>query len=70
MANKTTKRVGKFAGAPYDWRKPTKKRFKSRVWNPEAPFITKRWYGWGYDFNFFAVVHPIKWRNARSKVKN
>lgn len=66
----TTKhKVGKFAGVPYDWRKPTKKRFESRTWNPEAPLLNKRWYGWGYDFNVYPIVHPLKWRQARKNVK-
>lgn len=69
MTTQKSKKVGKFAGVPYDWRKPTSKRFKSRTWNPEAPFITKRWYGWGYDINVYAIIHPIKWRQTRSKAK-
>jgi len=59
------RKVGQFAGIPYDWRKPTKKRFKSRVWNPDAPVINPRWFGWGYDLNFYAVIHPIKYRRGR-----
>jgi len=60
-----TEKTGTLAGVPYDWRRPTKARFKARVWNPTAPFITKRWYGWGYDLNAYALVHPRKWRAAR-----
>ncbi len=60
---------GKFLKVPYDWRKPTKKRFKSRTWNPDAPFITKRWFGWGFDYNLYALIHPIKWHKDRSKIK-
>jgi len=67
--SKTKSRTGKWAEVPYDWRKPTKKRFKSRVWNPEAPLINKRWWGWGYDLNFYAIIHPTKWRQARGKEK-
>lgn len=63
-------KVGKFAGVPYDWRKPNATRLKSRVWNPDAPFINKRWYGWGYDFNIYAIMHPFKWRRIRNKAKN
>jgi hypothetical protein len=67
MASKKSKKVGEFAGIPYDWRRPTKARLKLRVWNPDAPFVNKRWFGWGYDFNFYAVVHPYKWRQTRKK---
>lgn len=62
---KRHEKFGTFAGIPYDWRRPTKARFRSRVWNPAAPFITPRWYGWGYDLNFYVLVHPLKWRAAR-----
>lgn len=51
-------RVGKFLGVPYDWRRPTRKRFKSRWWNPDDPrFLTPRWFGWGYDFNVYWLFH-------------
>jgi hypothetical protein len=63
------KKVGEIGPIPYDWRKPTMERFMSRVWNPKAPFITKRWFGWGWSFNVYAIVHPIRWRRATSKTK-
>ena len=45
-------------GVPYDWRRPTWARFKSRWWNPENPkFITPRAFGWGYDFNLYWLFH-------------
>jgi hypothetical protein len=65
MVKNKIENVGKFAGVPYDWRAPTKARFKSRVWNPDAPFINPRWWGWGYDFNFYAILHPVKSRRNR-----
>jgi hypothetical protein len=65
MINNKSDKVGKFAGIPYDWRKPNKPRFLSRVWNPNAPFVNPRWWGWGYDFNAYAIIHPRKWRAAR-----
>jgi Family of unknown function (DUF5808) len=47
------KKTGTFLGVPYDWRKPTVARLKSRVWNPDDPRIfTPRFYGWGWDVNF------------------
>lgn len=60
-------KFGTFLGVPYDWRYPTKARFVSRVWNPTAPLWNKKWWGWGYDLNAYAVVHPRKWRAARKK---
>jgi hypothetical protein len=63
------KKVGKLADVSYDLRKPPASRFKSRTWIAEAPIINKRWYGWRYDFNLYAIVRPLKWRQARSKVK-
>jgi len=62
---KKIKKVGKLAGVPYDLRKPNKTRFLSRVWNPNAPLINPRWWGWGYDLNFYAIIHPKKWRKNK-----
>ena len=48
---------GKLLGMPFDWRKPTVARFKSRVWDPENPklFVPKV-YGWGYSVNFARLL--------------
>ena len=62
MSKQKQAKVGKFIGIPYDWRKPTLERLKSRLWNPNAPLVSGRWYGWGYDFNMYALLHPFKWR--------
>lgn len=49
---------GRFLGMPYDWRRPTWARVKSRVWNPDEPrFLTPKSYGWGFDFNFYRIFH-------------
>jgi len=69
MTDKDNKKVGKFAGVPYDWRKPTKPRFLSRVWNPDAPFVNPRTWGWGYSFNFYTLIHPLKWRKRQRAKK-
>jgi hypothetical protein len=53
---------GKLAGMPYDLRRPTADRYKSRFWNPSAPFITPKAFGWGYTFNFYRLFHPYKRR--------
>jgi hypothetical protein len=48
-------------GVPYDWRKPTKARYRSRLWNPNEPrIITPKAFGWGYDLNSYHFLHPIK----------
>ena len=54
-------KTGMFWGMPYDWRKPTKARFRSRLWNPDDPRImTPRVFGWGYDVNFYNLLHRSK----------
>jgi len=58
MTKDSKNRVGKFLGVPYDWRKPTKARYRSRLWNPKEPrLITPRAFGWGYDLNFYRLLH-------------
>ncbi len=43
---------GKFLGIPYDWRRPTKERARSRYWNPSEPrLIVPKVYGWGWTIN-------------------
>ena len=45
-------KTGKFLGVPYDWRRPTAERAKSRWWNPDEPrLFTPKVVGWGYDVN-------------------
>lgn len=47
-------KTGKFLGVPYDWRRPTRARFKERMWNPDDPrFFTPRW---GYDINLARLL--------------
>jgi len=44
---------GKFLGMPFDWRKPTVARIKSRVWNRKNPkLVVPKAFGWGFDINF------------------
>jgi hypothetical protein len=47
-----TGKTGKFLGLPYDWRRPTRERVKSRWWNPAEPrlFVPKP-FGWGLAIN-------------------
>ncbi len=53
---------GHAAGVPYDWRRPTAKRFRARVWNPaDRRLWTPKSFGWGYDLNFYWVAHPLRY---------
>jgi hypothetical protein len=50
-------KTGKFLGVPYDWRRPTRARYKERLWNPDDPRIfTPRAFGWGCDINFARLL--------------
>jgi uncharacterized membrane protein len=43
---------GTFLGIPYDWRRPTVRRVKSRWWNPsDRRLFTPKAFGWGWDIN-------------------
>lgn len=55
------KGMGRFLGIPYDWRRPSAARLKSRWWNADDPrlFTPKSW-GWGYDVNLYRLLHPGK----------
>lgn len=45
-------KTGKFLGIPYDWRRPTVARLKSRWWNPkDRRLFTPKTWGWGFDIN-------------------
>lgn len=51
---------GKLLGIPYDLRRPTLARLRSRFWNPDDPrLFTPKSFGWGYDINLYRLVH---WR--------
>jgi len=57
---------GKFWGAPYDWRRPTAARARARLWNPGNPrLLTPRVWGWGWDFNYYWLVHPVRLVRSR-----
>jgi uncharacterized membrane protein len=50
-------RTGTFLRIPYDWRRPTIARAKSRWWNPDEPrLFTPKVFGWGWDINFGRVL--------------
>jgi uncharacterized protein DUF5808 len=57
------KRTGKFLGVPFDWRRPTAARVKSRWWNRDDHRIfTPRSFGWGYDVNLAEVARRLRLR--------
>jgi hypothetical protein len=59
-------RPRKLAGMPFDWRRPTVARAKSRLWNPQdARFFTPKAFGWGFDINFYWLTHPTAYLAAR-----
>jgi hypothetical protein len=53
---------GKFLGMPYDWRRPTKERFKSNAWDREGKVFTPHTVGWGYGINFRALWNRLTGR--------
>jgi len=46
---------GKFLGIPYDWRRPTKERLRSNVWDKDGKVVTPHTVGWGYGINVRAL---------------
>ena len=57
-------RTGKFLGVPYDWRRPTVERYKSRWWNPgDRRIVMPRAFGWGWDFNLAEVARRLHLRH-------
>ena len=53
-------------GLPYDWRRPTRARFRARLWNRNDPrLFTPRGFGAGWDANFYWVSHPRQFVRAR-----
>jgi uncharacterized membrane protein len=49
--------TGTVLGVPYDWRRPTVARAKSRLWNPDEPrFFVPRVFGLGWDINFARLL--------------
>ena len=54
------KKTGTFLGVPYDWRRPTVARAKSRWWNPDDPrLFTPRAFGVGWDLNLYRLQQIV-----------
>ena len=50
-------KTGTLAGIPYDWRRPTVARVRSRLWNPSDPHLfVPRAFGMGWDINFARLL--------------
>ncbi len=56
-------KTGKFLGIPYDWRKPTAARVKSRWWNADDRRVfTPKAFGAGWDVNLLEVARRLRLR--------
>lgn len=61
VASRAKGETGTILGIPYDWRRPTVARARSRLWNPEEPrLFVPRVFGIGWDMNFARLLgrHP------------
>jgi len=56
--NRTHDIGGRFLGIPYDWRWPTIRKIKGRIWNPGGPMFPPKVFGWGWTLN---LAHPGSW---------
>ena len=57
----------KLLGIPYDLRKPTMRRARSRLWNPDDPrLFPPKSFGWCWTLNFYWLAHPIRWMRRGS----
>ncbi len=68
-ADEHEKGTGELLGVPYDVRKPTAARVKSRMWNPDdRRMFPPKVFGWGWTINAYWLVHPGKYlRQDRQK---
>jgi hypothetical protein len=63
MEKKFVETQGSFLGIiPYDFRKPTIARLKSRMWNPEeGRIIVPRDFGIGWTLNLYRLRERYPW---------
>lgn len=60
------KKQGRLLGLPYDWRRPTTARYRSRLWNPDDPrILTPKAFGWGLGLNAYWLLHPLRLARTR-----
>jgi len=56
-------KTGVWMGVPFDWRRPTRARVRSRFWNPrDRRLFTPKSYGWGYDINLAELRRRLGFR--------
>jgi len=66
--NQLQKKVGKFLGIPYDFRRPTKKIIKERFWNPnDKRIFTPHVFGWGWSLNLYQILKNFHLLSKRHK---
>jgi hypothetical protein len=54
------KRTGRFLKIPYDLRKPSREKFRDRMWNPnDHRIFTPHAFGWGYSINLYEVLRRL-----------
>jgi hypothetical protein len=57
FGSRDAEKTGTVLGIPYDWRRPTAARAKSRLWNPNEPrLFVPRVFGMGWDINFARLL--------------
>lgn len=55
------KKTGRWFGIPFDWRPPTMKRFKERMWNPnDRRIVMPKVLGWGFTINLYEVARRLR----------
>jgi hypothetical protein len=60
VATMRERKTGRFLWFPYDWRRPTWARFKSRAWNPDDDrILTPKSFGWGLTINLHALLRRL-----------
>ena len=61
---------GRLAGLPYDWRRPTAARIRSRAWKSRrSAGLHPQVFGWGLGVNFYWLVHPVRLARARRSAR-
>ncbi len=59
------RKVGTFMGVPYDWRAPTWRLVRDRVWNPDdRRILTPKVFGWGWSINVAALLRRLRERRG------
>ena len=58
MIRRTNDFLGRFAGMPYDFRRPTLRKMIDRVWDPQGPVFPPKVFGMGWTLN---LARPAAW---------